>query len=223
MFLLSRKYILFFLVWVLSFKVEAQNGMEASESTWKALIALGINSPSKNGFVEGAIPKSINFPTINLGVQYMLKRRYGVKLDLGYNRFSNEDNSAEFKINYTRINPQFVYDPSDMLGFLPSRIRTVAHTGPGVSFVKPLGSLGDNKQTFLNFIIGTEIHYGINRNISVYTDIAYIYGFTKLDDYSPPLRGLGAFNGNLFNITFGIAISLTDCYYCREWEKNVSF
>lgn len=217
MFPILRKYLLFFLTIFLCLKIEAQNTRrEANQSTWKALIALGINSPSDNGFIDAASAKSVNFPTINLGVQYMIKRNYGVKLDLGYNRFSSEDNSPEFKINYTRINPQFVYDPSNLIGFLPMRLRTVAHAGPGITFTKALGNLGDQNQTFFNFNLGLELHYGINKNLSVYTDVSYIYGFTKLDDYNPALNGLGAFNGNLFNVTIGVAISLTDCYYCAE-------
>ncbi|MGK0430557.1 MAG: hypothetical protein ACJARX_002235, partial [Psychroserpens sp.] len=46
----------------------------------KAQIALGLNSPAQSGFVEQFQGKSINFPTVNLGVQYMFKRQYGAKL-----------------------------------------------------------------------------------------------------------------------------------------------
>ena len=116
----------------------------------KAQIAVGINSPSSSGFVEGFEAKSINFPTVNLGVQYMFGRSYGAKLDFGFNRFSNDDLSTAFKTNYTRINAQFVYDPTETLGFLPSRLGLVAHAGPGYSFVKPLGNFGNNKRSFLN-------------------------------------------------------------------------
>ena len=59
----------------------------------KAQIALGVNSPSQSGFVDGFQAKSINFPTVNLGVQYMFKRQFGGKLDFGFNRFSSDDNS----------------------------------------------------------------------------------------------------------------------------------
>ena len=94
------------------------------------------------------------------------------------------------------------------------RLQTVLHAGPGLAFVKPLGNLGENKQSFLNFNTGLEIHYAINKKVSVYTDIAYLYGFTSLDDYNPTLDGLGAFNGSVFNVTFGLAVSLSGCQYC---------
>jgi hypothetical protein len=117
-------------------------------------------------------------------------------------------------MNYSRINAQFVYDPSDYIGFIPVRMRTVLHAGPGYSFTTPLGDLGDNKQSYFNVLGGLELHYAINEKLSVYTDIAYIYGLTSLDNYDPVLSGLGAFNGSVFNLTFGLAVSLSGCQFC---------
>jgi len=183
-------------------------------SKWKALIALGFNYPTTDGFVEGTYAQAINFPTVNLGMQHMFKRTIGVKLDYGFNRFKLEEISPEVKINYSRINAQFVFDPTEYLGFLPPRLRTILHGGPGFSFVKPLGNLGDNKQSYLNFLGGLEVHYAVSEKVSVYVDTAYIYGFTSLDDYDPALNGLGAFNGSVFNITLGLAVSLSGCQFC---------
>ena len=80
--------------------------------------------------------------------------------------------------------------------------------------MKPLGNLGDNKQSYLNFLGGLEVHYAVSEKVSVYVDTAYIYGFTSLDDYDPALNGLGAFNGSVFNITLGLAVSLSGCQFC---------
>ena len=178
------------------------------------MFAVGVNYATTDGFVKGSYAKAMNFPTVNLGVQHMIKREYGVKLDYGFNRFKNHEDTPEFKINYSRINAQFVFDPSNYMGFLPRRFRTVLHAGPGMSFVKPLGTLGDNKQSFVNLLGGLELHYAINEKVSVYTDVAYIYGLTSLDNYDPVQNGLGAFNGSVFNLTFGLAVSLSGCQYC---------
>ena len=183
-------------------------------SKWKALFAVGFNYPTTDGFVDGTFAQSVNFPTVNIGIQHMFKRTYGIKLDYGFNRFKNDNESPEFKVNYSRINAQFVFDPTEYLGFLPRRIRTILHAGPGFSFANPLGNLGDNKQSYLNVLGGLELHYAVNEKVSVYTDVAYIYGLTSLDDYDPVLSGLGAFNGSVFNLTFGLAVSLSGCQYC---------
>ncbi|NRA93219.1 MAG: outer membrane beta-barrel protein, partial [Psychroserpens sp.] len=141
---------------------------------WKAQIALGVNSPSSSGFVDGFESKSVNFPTVNAGIQRMFKRQLGAKLDFGFNRFSNDDDSPEFKINYTRINAQIVYDPTESLGFIPQRIGLVLHGGPGYSIVKPLGDFADNNLSFLNVMGGMEIHYALSQRMSLYTDVSYI-------------------------------------------------
>ncbi|MFT5242101.1 MAG: hypothetical protein ACJA1H_001219 [Glaciecola sp.] len=178
----------------------------------KAQIAVGINSPSQSGFVEQFQGKSVNFPTVNLGVQYMLKRQFGGKLDFGFNRFSSDDSSIQFKTNYTRINVQFVYDPTESISFLPPRLGLVAHAGPGYSFVKPLGDFGNNNRSFLNLMTGLEIHYAMSEYMSLFTDVSYIAGFGG--DFDPVTEGFGSFNGNLLTITFGITFSLSGCQYC---------
>ena len=206
-----KQYLFFFTVVFITFNSNAQLRDTAE---WKALFALGVNYPTTDGFVDGSYAQSVNFPTINLGIQYMFKTQYGVKLDFGFNRFKNHKDTPDFKINYSRINAQFVYDPSNYIGFLPTRLRTVAHAGPGITFTKPLGTLSDNKQTFLNLLGGLEVHYAINEKVAVFTDVSYTYGVTSLDDYNPALSGLGAFNGSVFNLTFGLAVSLSGCQYC---------
>ena len=178
----------------------------------KGQIAFGINSPSSSGFVENFQAKGVNFPTINLGVQYMFKKELGAKLDFGYNRFSNESDSPYFKVNYTRVNAQAVYDASFILTFLPDRIGVVAHAGPGITFIKPLGDFPENKLSYLNALAGLEIHYDVSPRFSVYADTSYILGFAS--DFDPVMDGHGSFNGDLFNFTVGVSVSLSGCRYC---------
>jgi len=195
------------------FLLSLQGFSQKKTNIWKAQVALGINMPSQSGFVTGFESKTINFPTVRLGVQNMFKRQMGAKLDFGFNRFSNSDaSSLEFKTNYTRINAQFVYDPTESIPFLPMRMGVVAHAGPGYSFITPLGNFGDNNLGFFNLMAGTEFHYALSQRASLYTDISYILGFAG--DFEPPTEGFGAFNGNLLTLTFGITFSLSGCQYC---------
>ena len=195
----------------------AGNYLQAQKDTnvLKAQVALGFNKPFSDGFAADAYAKRINFPTINLGLQYMFKPQLGAKLDYSFSRSSHGDNSPEFKLNYSRVNAQIVYDPTNIIGFLPQRMRFVLHAGPGISFAKPLGDLGDNKQTYLNAMIGGELHYALTETMSIYGDVSYIYGFTSSDTYDPPLSGLGAFNGNVLTATIGISFSLSGCNTCN--------
>ncbi len=179
----------------------------------KAQIGLGVGMPSSDGFVEGFEGQSVNFPSVNIGFQYMLMPKWGGKLDYNFNRISNNTSSEAFKLNYARINLQAVFDASTILS--PSyRIGTFLHAGPGISMVKPLGNYGENKVTFLNTMAGIELHYGVSDNLTVYLDTSYIFGFGK--DFNPISNGFGSFNGNLLTITFGVSISLSGCYYCND-------
>ena len=190
------------------------NYSQSETSKWKAQIAFGFNYPDIDGFVAGFEAKPVNFPTINLGVQHMFSQNMGVKLDYGYNRFSNTNDSAEFKTNYTRINAQFVYDATQDLRFLPPAIGVVGHVGPGMSSIKPLGTYGDNKHSFFNVMAGVEMHYRIAKTVSAYVDGSYIISFSGDKKYNPISKGYGTFNNNLFNITLGITVSLSGCQYC---------
>jgi OOP family OmpA-OmpF porin len=183
-------------------------------SKWKALIAVGLNSPSQDGLVIPFKANSTNFPTINLGVQHMFTKQLGAKVDFGYNRFANANNTPEFKTNYTRINAQFVYDATRDFMFLPFGTGIVFHVGPGFSMIKPLGDYGDNKTSYLNVMGGMEFHYGISKTVSAFIDGSYIIGFG--DAFNPITDGYGSFNGNLFTATVGVAVSLSGCYTCNN-------
>lgn len=201
-----------FTFFILLFFVVNNSYGQADTSRWRALFSFGINSPSQDGFVEPYQAKAINFPTINIGLQHMLKKDLGVKLDFAHNRISNEDNTLDFKVNYSRINAQVVYDTAS-LGFLPEDMGFTLHAGPGYSMVKPLNIYGDNKISFINVMGGLEYHYGISRAVSLFVDGSYILGFAK--DFDPITSGFGSFNGNLFTATIGVSVSLSGCVYCN--------
>lgn len=187
---------------------------QIDKSTIKAQLALGVNNPSSTGFVQDFEAKTINFPTVNLGVQYMFKPNFGAKLDYGFNRISNNEQSFEdFKLNYSRINLQGVLDLSSML-YISNRVGTFLHAGPGFSFVTPLGNFPENNISFFNVMAGLEWHYGISDKLTLYLDTSYILGFAE--DFSPVSSGFGSFNGDLLTVTIGVSISLSGCYYCEK-------
>ncbi|TYA69960.1 outer membrane beta-barrel protein [Seonamhaeicola marinus] len=180
----------------------------------KAQFALGVNSPSSNGFVTDYKGKSVNFPTVDLGLQYMFKPKFGGRLNYSFNRISNETNSPSFKVNYARVNALLVYDANDIFSFLPPRMGVFFQAGPGYSFVKPLDNYTQNKISFFNIMAGAQFHYGISDTLSIFTDVSYVNGFAK--DFNPVSEGFGSFNGNVLAITFGTSISLSGCYFCDQ-------
>lgn len=181
---------------------------------WKLQLALGINNPIDRGELPGYYSKYVNFPTINLGVQHMFSKNLGGKLDLGYNRASSESGSIPYKMNYTRINLQAVYDFKDLFTFLPTPIGVVAHAGPGVSMTKPLGNYADNTYTYVNVLGGLEVHYRLSESVSIFVDGGYAYSLSGKDKYNVTTDGF-SFSGDLAYVAFGVSISLSGCHYCN--------
>ena len=186
---------------------------QSETSLWKFQIGFGINSPGDNIKNDVFKSKGLNFPSINLGIQHMFDREYGAKFDFGYNRAVNDDNSPEFKFNYSRVNVQFVYDFTSIMPFLPQRTAVIGHVGPGLSFTKPLGSYSDNTYTYLNALGGLEFHVGVAQTVSIYADFSYILALSGKDKYDPAADGF-SFNGDLTFITVGVSVSLSGCYFC---------
>ena len=187
---------------------------QTNSELWKIQFAVGVNNPKETTDNGGYYSQYVNFPTVKIGVQHMFSRGLGAKLDVGFNRSTNDESSLEFKLNYTRVNAQVVYNLRSLLNFLPDRIAVVAHAGPGISFTQPLGDFSENRNTFFNALGGMELHYGLSRSMSIFTDLGYVYSLAGKDKYDVNVDGF-SFNGDLMYVTFGISVSLNACKYCN--------
>ncbi len=177
-------------------------------------LAAGINNPIDNGENDGYYAKDINLPTINFGLRYMFKpNKLGAKLDVGYNRSKSDVGSLEFKLNYTRVNAQIVYDFYNLLTFLPQEMTIQAHAGPGVSFTKPLLNDSENTYIYLNGLVGLDVYYSISQKLSIFIDVAYAKSFTNKNKYDVVADGF-SFNGDLVYATVGLSVALSGCRYC---------
>ncbi|QDO93648.1 outer membrane beta-barrel protein [Formosa sediminum] len=189
---------------------------QIEEDVLRFELGFGLNQAFNNGYPETFSSKGLNLPTINVGAQYMFTEQLGAKFDLGFNRLKGEGSTDDFKINYTRLNLQGVYDYTHIVGLHEvKKLKFQAHAGPGFSFVRPMSIPYNNDQNFFNAIIGSEFLYRLNQNSSVFFDVSYIHGFTSPDSYLYPSEGLGAFNGSILTFTIGISLSLSGCYYCN--------
>lgn len=192
--------------------LQTSYGQRATER-WKGQVAIGFNNPIDDGTNVGYFTKYVNIPTVNIGIQHMFKSDWGAKLDFGFNRSSNADGSLDFKLNYSRINAQIVYNATNALGFLPDRIEVVGHAGPGLSFTKPLAPYSNNTYSYLNLLAGGEIHYRISRGLTIYTDLSYALSLAGTDKYDVNVDGF-SFNGDLLYLTFGLTFAISGCHYC---------
>jgi len=204
-----KRYLLCFALLNMVFFSFAQRDTEK----FRMQLAIGVNNPIDNGENDGYYSKSLNLQTVNLGVQYMFSPQLGGKLDFGFNRATNADGSLEFKLNYTRVNAQIVYDFTRALNFLPEPMSIKAHAGPGMSFTKPLANDSENTYTYLNGLIGLELHYNVGRTLTVFGDVGYAKSLTSKDKYDTAVDGF-SFNGDLVYATVGLSVALSGCRTC---------
>jgi hypothetical protein len=88
-----------------------------------------------------------------------------------------------------------------------------AHLGPGISITKPLGSASKNDNTFINTMIGFEMHYDISKSFSVFGDVSYVFSLSNKNEFNPVIDGF-SFNGDLLVASFGISVSLSGNCSC---------
>jgi len=207
------KYRVTVFIMIFSLVYALGNAQERTEK-WRAQFTLGINNPIDDGENDGYYTKYVNFPSVNLGIQHMFSDKLGAKLDYGFNRSENDKGSKPFKLNYSRVNLQLVYDATRDLRFLPQDFKVVTHFGPGISFTQPLGNDTENKYTFLNALVGLEIHYKLSRALSLFTDVSFAYSLSSKDKYNSDIDGF-SFNGNLLYASVGISVALSGCNYCK--------
>lgn len=208
-------------LFVLTFLTSSLTFGQLKVEKWKLQVALGVNNPIDNDD-PAFYSQYVNFPSINLGVQRMFYRNWGAKLDLGYNRSSNGGGSEPFKLNYTRINAQAVYDFKDVFTFLPDPIGIVGHAGPGVSITKPMVDNNANinynyanlSATYLNMLAGVEVHYRLSKTLSVFVDGSYALALSSKNKSDVNSKGQFSFNGDLIYASIGVSISLDTCNYC---------
>lgn len=203
------------LLLIITVLIAATGFAQSDSSKWQLQLALGVNNPIDNGDTPGYHTRYVNFPTVNLGIQHMFSRSLGAKFDVGFNRASNNNSSLEFKLNYTRVNAQLVYNLNSILGFLPDRLAFITHAGPGMSFTKPLGNFSQNTNSYFNALAGLEINYGLSRSLSIYTDLGYVYSLAGKNKYDLDIDGF-SFRDDLMYLTFGISVSLDGCNYCNQ-------
>ena len=208
--LLSKNYLLLLMLIATFNFAFAQSETEV----FRLQLGLGVNSPLSADIAPQFDAKIVNTPSVQFGLRYMFKRNLGAKLDIHYNRFSSTGTDRAFKLNYTRINLEGVYNVSDKLKFLSTRSRIMVHLGPGLSMSKPLGIYSANSATFLNLNAGVAYEFALSKRVSLFSDLNYTHSFASENAYDVIIDGY-SFNGAMIQVSVGISMALSGCKYCE--------
>ena len=140
-------------MWFINATTFGQNDTD----TFRMKLALGLHNPIDDGENDGYYSKRFNSPTIDFGFQYLFSRTVReLNLILASTELQVLTKSSMFKLNYSRINMQIVYDFTNFLNILPENFYSQVHFGPGISFTKPLANDSDNRYSFINISAGME-------------------------------------------------------------------
>lgn len=74
-----------------------------------------------------------NFGQFDIGARYMMNEKFGLKLDFGYNKFSDGGNSDPFDSRIVRTSLQGVINAGEILGFRDwtQTVNVLFHAGAG--------------------------------------------------------------------------------------------
>jgi OOP family OmpA-OmpF porin len=129
-----KKAVLPLLLLCLSQGINAQEAKPTKEyDKWSVEFGAGINKPGRT-FTEGYRTSRLAPITGELGVRYMFNNKFGLKLDAGYNQFTNADDSPDFKTTFLRLDLQGVINVGRLLNFeeWTNRVGLLVHGGAGV-------------------------------------------------------------------------------------------
>lgn len=147
----------------------------------------------------------------NFGVRYMFNERFGLRLDLGYNSFSDTGNSLPFKSNLYRASLEGVANLGNILEFQTwtNRFNLLAHIGGGASslnITEPKDNGGDVMVT-LNF--GLTPQFKLSDRLSLFLDVSSFINFYQEDNFDGgPNTSTRESNISYFNTSIGLNIAL---------------
>ena len=118
------------------FQLNAQKNNIANNNFdhWSIDVGAGIhqiNSTLSEGYSSDVLMQT------SFGVRYMFNQKFGLRLDLGSNSFSDSGNSLPFQSNLYRASLEGVLNVGNILNFqtFTKRFNLLAHVGGGFSSV----------------------------------------------------------------------------------------
>ena len=200
-------------------KAQTENNTTTSYNKWSVEFDGGFNKPQRPFTSGNYYTSRINPFTVDLGVRYMLNNKFGLKVDAGYNSFTDQNNSSiDFDSKYYRVDLQGVANLGRIMNFetWTNTFGLLGHAGFGV------GRL-ENKDLHVkdnvgNFIAGLTGQIRLSDRFALTGDVSTI--LNAYQDHT--FDGNGAtnsrgFSGLLFTGTAGLNMYLGKNTKHADW------
>ncbi|MEN9907056.1 MAG: hypothetical protein RLZZ540_197 [Bacteroidota bacterium] len=212
---------------LLSFAASAQdisttstkNTLEKDQfDKWSIELNGGINKPLR-AMTAGYSTATLNPFHADLGVRYMFNPKFGLKLDFGYDKFQERDNTAPFESKLIRTSLQGVVNLGRTLNFetWTNTIGLLAHGGFGVSqLTSENGFTG--KDNMGHGILGLTGQIKLSNSVALTGDLSgLVYGRQNYN-----FDGIGASKiGSLDGVTLNASVGLT--FYLGKHAKHADW
>jgi len=148
---------------------------ETTFNKWSVDLGAGVNKPLRP-VAAGFTTSTPSFITADLGLRYMFNNKFGLKGDLGYSEFSENDNSRDFRSIYVRGSIQGIANLRSILNLqdISPRIGLLAHAGGGISTLSPEEPNDKPREYMVNFIAGLTPQIKLSNRVALFGDISGI-------------------------------------------------
>lgn len=214
------------LVCLTSASLKAQDTQEAVATghdfnKWSIEVSGGANKPFRT-FTPGYFTDRVNFFTVDLGTRYMFNNKFGLKLDFGYNKFENNDDSFEFESTYIRGDIQGVVNLGRVLNFedWTNTIGLLAHGGGGVYMLQSDNGF-EGEDWGANLIGGFTAQLRLSDNIVLTGDITGIANGFQNWNFDGMSQTTNTVDGLIVNGTLGLTFYLGGHEKHADWTTDV--
>ena len=186
---------------------------------WSIELNGGINKAT-TPFADGFTTERVNLFHGDFGVRYMFNPKFGLKADIGYDRFKNADDTPEFETQYYRADLQGVANLGRIMNFetWTNTLGLLFHTGVGYAQLRSDDGF-DGTDNMMNFMAGFTGQIKVSNRIVLNADFSMINNISRTNTFdgtalNPDTRG---FDATFYNASVGLTVYLGKNEKHADW------
>ncbi|GEC70621.1 OmpA-OmpF porin, OOP family [Flavobacterium flevense] len=215
---------------ILSFAATAQDMSTTSATSiekdpfdkWSIELNGGVNKPLR-AMTPGYSTATLNPFHADLGVRYMFNPKFGLKLDFGYDKFQERDDTAPFDSRMIRTSLQGVINLGRTLNFetWTNTIGLLAHGGFGVSQLSAKDNGFDGEDYMGHGILGLTGQIKLSNSVALTGDLSgLVYGRQNYNFDGMGAASTGALDGVTLNASVGLTFYLGKNEVHADWYSK---
>ncbi|WP_223813553.1 outer membrane beta-barrel protein [Polaribacter sp. IC066] len=168
------------LVCCYSYQLNAQENNTGKENFdhWSIDLGAGIyeiGAPLSDGYNADILFQA------SFGVRYMFNEKFGLRLGLGYNSFSETGTSLPFQSNLYRASIEGVVNLGNVLDFQnwTDRFNVLVHVGGGFSSLNVIEPTDNGGDLITHLSIGFTPQFKLSNRLSLFLDFAAFINYNR--------------------------------------------